>query len=78
MTDTINFCGDECEVIERYEVSEEYVYTPLAERKAAELGLEPRKAGSIAYFGHEPLESGPIAQAWIKKGYVIKKESCKE
>lgn len=24
MTDTIIFCGDECEVLERYEVSEEF------------------------------------------------------
>jgi hypothetical protein len=24
MTDKINFCGTECEVLERYEISEEY------------------------------------------------------
>lgn len=48
----------------------EYVYTPLAERKAAEKGLEPRKAGTVAYFGHEPLKGGIIAQAWKQKGYI--------
>lgn len=34
MTNTINFCGNECEVLERYEISEE---------RANEYGLSYRK-----------------------------------
>lgn len=48
-----------------------YVYTEKAEKRAKELGLEERKAGSVAMLGHEPLQCGVIAEAWKKKGYII-------
>lgn len=48
-----------------------YVYTEKGEERARELGLEERKAGTVAMFGHEPLKGGQIAEAWKKKGYVI-------
>lgn len=47
-----------------------YVYTEKAEKRAKELGLEERKAGTVAMFGHQPLTGGMIAQAWKKKGYI--------
>ena len=46
-----------------------YIYTKKAEKKAKELGLEPRKAGTVAMYGSVPL-SGMIGKAWEKKGYV--------
>lgn len=48
-----------------------YVFTEKAEKRAKELGLEERKAGSVAMFGHKPLTGGMIATAWKKKGYVL-------
>lgn len=47
-----------------------YVYTEKAEKRAKELGLEERKAGTVAMFGYKPLQGGIIAEAWKKKGYV--------
>ena len=49
-----------------------YYWTKKAEERARELGLEERKEGEIAYFGHKPLEGGMTAQAWERKGYVTK------
>lgn len=48
-----------------------YVFTEKAEKRAKELGLEERKAGMVAMFGGKPLDSGAIATAWKKRGYVI-------
>ncbi len=48
-----------------------YIYTEKAEKEAKKLGLEERKAGTIARFGHQPLQGGSIAVAWKKKGYII-------
>lgn len=48
-----------------------YVYTKKAESRAKELGLEERKAGAPAMFGRKPLQGGPTAEAWKKKGYVV-------
>jgi len=49
-----------------------YYWTKLAEEKSKANGII-RKAGKLAYFGHEPLKGGMIAQAWESKGYVVKK-----
>lgn len=48
-----------------------YIYTEKAEKLAKELGLEERKAGTIAMLGNKPLEGGDTAEAWKKKGYVV-------
>ena len=48
-----------------------YVYTEKGEKRAKELGLEERKAGTVAMLGHKQLEGGVIAIAWKKKGYVV-------
>lgn len=47
-----------------------YVYTEKAEKRAKELGLEPRTAGTTAMFGYKPIDGGPIAQAWLEKSYI--------
>lgn len=47
-----------------------YIYTEKAEKRANELGLEERKAGTVAMFGGKPLKDGLTATAWEKKGYV--------
>ena len=44
-----------------------YVWTKKAEKRAEELGLEPRKAGDIAMFGYSPV-SGLTEMAWLEKG----------
>lgn len=46
-----------------------YIYTEKAEKRAEELGLEPRRAGTVAMCG-SILLSGMIGKAWEKKGYV--------
>lgn len=56
----------------------EYVYTLKAERRAAEKGLKPRKAGSPAYFAGKPLKGGITAQDWLRKGYIVKKEEYED
>lgn len=48
-----------------------YYYTDKAEKRAKELGLEERKAGTVAMFGHMPLQDGMTAEAWKKKGYIV-------
>lgn len=48
-----------------------YIYTEKAEKRAKELGLEERKAGTVAMLGYEPLQGRQIAEAWKKKGYVV-------
>ena len=53
-------------------MTEIYYWTEKAEAKAKELGFNDRKAGEVAYFGHEPLHGGMIAQAWKQKGYIVK------
>lgn len=48
-----------------------YVYTQRGEAVAkARRGLEPRTAGTIAFFAGEPLQHGPTAQAWLASGYI--------
>lgn len=46
------------------------VYTKKAEERAKKLGLEPRKQGTLAMFGHKPLELYSLKYDWIRKGYV--------
>lgn len=49
-----------------------YVYTEKAQKRAEEIGVEPRIAGQPAYFGHSPLHlHEPTALAWKEKGYVV-------
>ena len=48
-----------------------FIYTEKAEKRAKDLHLEPRKAGTQARLGHEPLKDGPTARAWVKRGYVV-------
>ena len=51
-----------------------YLYTAHAEQYAAARPyLEPRPAGTIAFFGHQPLRPGLIARAWLKSGYVVER-----
>ena len=52
-----------------------YVYTKKGEERARQLGLEARKAGTVAMFGKEPLKGGQIAKAWEKKGYIMELNS---
>lgn len=47
-----------------------YIWTKKAEDDARAKGLEPRRAGTAAYLGYEPLQPGEVANAWIAKGYV--------
>lgn len=54
-----------------------YVYTKKGEERARELGLEERKAGAVAMFGHDPLESGETATAWIESGYIEEIETSR-
>lgn len=54
-----------------------YIYTEKAEQEAKRLGLEERKAGTVAMFGHKPLESGMTATAWKKSGYVVEVETSR-
>lgn len=49
-----------------------YVYTQAAEDWSRELGLEPRKAGTIAMLGGRPLD-GPFAQDWVERGFVVRR-----
>ena len=46
-----------------------YVWTKIAETKAKQLGMEERKAGTIARLGQHEL-FGPIAADMEKRGYV--------
>lgn len=46
-----------------------YVWTKKAEKRAEELGLEPRKAGNIAMCGYSPV-TGLTAMAWLESGYI--------
>lgn len=46
-----------------------YVYTTKAEKRAEEIGVEPRRAGTIAMCGWKAV-SGMTAMAWKKKGYI--------
>ena len=45
-------------------------WTKKAEERAQELGLEERKAGTLAMFGRQPLKDGMTARAWKEKGYI--------
>lgn len=56
----------------REEAKGDYIYTEKGEKRAKELGLEERKAGTTAMLGHEPLQDGITAQAWKEKGYVAR------
>lgn len=47
-----------------------YIWTKKAEDDARTKGLEPRRAGTAAYLGYEPLQPGEVANAWTAKGYV--------
>lgn len=48
-----------------------FIWTEKAEKRAKELGLEERKAKTVAMFGLKPLQDGPIAMVWEKHGFVI-------
>ncbi len=48
-----------------------YVYTKHGEWFGAIHQCERRDAGTIAFFGHEPLQHGPVADAWVKAGFVV-------
>lgn len=48
-----------------------FYWTKKAEERARALGLEERKAGTLAMFGGRPLMNGMTATAWKKKGYVV-------
>ena len=51
-----------------------YLYTAYAELfAAARPHLEPRPAGTIAFFACEPLQDGPTARAWLEAGYVVRR-----
>ena len=50
-----------------------YVYTKKAEERAKELGVEPRTAGTIAFFGDQPITGGMLAEAWKEKGYIVER-----
>ena len=51
-----------------------YLYTERAEAFAAvRPHLEPRPAGTIACFACQPLQTGPIARAWLDAGYVVER-----
>ena len=47
-----------------------FYWTKKAEERAKALGLEERKAGTIAMFGNRPLMDGMTAIARKKKGYI--------
>ncbi|WP_312694098.1 hypothetical protein [Caproiciproducens sp.] len=47
-----------------------FVWTEKAEARAQKLGLDERKAGTVAHIGKEILTDGQTAQAWLKDGYV--------
>lgn len=49
-----------------------YVYTEKAEQIARRLGLENRKAGTIAMLGYEPLD-GQTGKEWEAMGFVRKR-----
>lgn len=51
-----------------------YVYTTKAEKRAEEIGVEPRRAGTIALCGWKPVD-GLIASAWVRKGYIYEVEA---
>lgn len=48
-----------------------YIYTEKAQRRAEEIGVEPRRAGTVAMCGWEAVD-GLIAEAWENKGYIYK------
>lgn len=47
-----------------------YVYTKQAEELSRALGLEPRKAGTIAMLGGKPLNGG-FGKDWLARGLVV-------
>lgn len=52
-----------------------FVYTQYGQEfAAARHNLEPRTAGTIACFACGPLKDGPTAQAWLKAGYIKRRE----
>jgi len=53
-----------------------FVYTEKGEAHAKEKGLKDRYAGTVAYYGYEPLEPGSVASAWLEKGYIRKATLC--
>lgn len=46
-----------------------YIFTEKAEKRAEEVGVEPRRAGTVAMCGRKAV-SGMTALAWKKKGYI--------
>ncbi len=46
-----------------------YIWTKYAEERAKELGRPPRKAGTEASCGGEPI-SRPMSLAWIDRGLI--------
>lgn len=54
-----------------------YIYTEKAQRRAEEIGVEPRRAGTIAMCGWRAV-SGLVALAWKEKGYIYECDWRKE
>ena len=50
-----------------------YIYTDKGQRRAEEIGVEPRRSGTVAMCGWQAVD-GLIALAWMKKGYIYKVE----
>ena len=51
-----------------------YVYTEKAEQVARRLGLENRKAGTIAMLGYEPLDA-ETGKEWEAMGFVRRRDA---
>ena len=47
-----------------------FVWTDKAEQRSQALGLDERKAGTVAHIGTEILNDGSTARAWLKDGLV--------
>lgn len=46
-----------------------YIYTEKAQKRAEEIGVEPRRIGTVAMCGWKAVD-GLTAKSWEKKGYV--------
>ena len=46
-----------------------YIYTEKVQKRAEEIGVEPRRTGTVAMCGWKAVD-GLIAKSWEKKDYV--------
>ena len=51
-----------------------YIFTEKAEKWAEKIGVEPRRAGTVAVCGRDAV-GGLIALSWKKKGYIYEVET---